>query len=90
MPRLRELRRALERMEDFLPRAKKSVSLRLDADVLDWFKSRGRGGQTRMNAVLKACKEARAEADRVGSVGRRVLRVGQVVCERGEGGAGGE
>lgn len=57
-----ELSRAvLVRMEDFLPRTKKSVSLRLDADVLDWFKSQGRGWQTRMNAVLKAYMEARAQ-----------------------------
>jgi len=37
---------------------KASISLRLDADVLDWFKSQGRGYQTRMNAVLKAFKDA--------------------------------
>ncbi len=37
---------------------KASVSLRLDADVLDWFKSQGRGYQTRMNAVLRAFKDA--------------------------------
>ena len=37
---------------------KTSVSLRIDVDVLDWFKSRGIGYQTRMNAVLRAFKEA--------------------------------
>jgi uncharacterized protein (DUF4415 family) len=37
---------------------KASVSLRLDADVLEWFKSHGRGYQTRMNAVLRAFKDA--------------------------------
>jgi uncharacterized protein (DUF4415 family) len=37
---------------------KASISLRLDADVLAWFKSRGRGYQTRMNAVLRAFKDA--------------------------------
>ena len=37
---------------------KASISLRLDADVLEWFKARGRGYQTRMNAVLRAFKEA--------------------------------
>jgi uncharacterized protein (DUF4415 family) len=37
---------------------KASISLRLDADVLDWFKSQGRGYQTRMNAVLRAFKDA--------------------------------
>ena len=36
-----------------LPKAKKSVSLRLDPDVLDWFKGRGLGYQTRINAVLR-------------------------------------
>jgi uncharacterized protein (DUF4415 family) len=37
---------------------KASVSLRIDVDVLEWFKSRGRGYQTRINAVLRAFKEA--------------------------------
>jgi uncharacterized protein (DUF4415 family) len=37
---------------------KASVSLRIDADVLEWFKSAGAGYQTRMNAVLRAFKEA--------------------------------
>jgi len=37
---------------------KASVSLRIDADVLEWFKSSGAGYQTRMNAVLRAFKEA--------------------------------
>lgn len=33
---------------------KRPVSLRLDADVVDWFQGRGEGYQTRMNAVLRA------------------------------------
>jgi uncharacterized protein (DUF4415 family) len=37
---------------------KASVSLRIDADVLDWFKAQGPGYQTRMNAVLRAFKDA--------------------------------
>jgi uncharacterized protein (DUF4415 family) len=37
---------------------KASVSLRIDADVLAWFKSQGAGYQTRMNAVLRAFKDA--------------------------------
>jgi uncharacterized protein (DUF4415 family) len=32
---------------------KKSISLRLDADVLEWFKSKGSGYQTAMNRVLR-------------------------------------
>jgi uncharacterized protein (DUF4415 family) len=37
---------------------KASVSLRIDADVLDWFRSSGSGYQTKINAVLRAFKEA--------------------------------
>lgn len=37
---------------------KASISLRLDADVLAWFKAQGPGYQTRMNAVLRAFKDA--------------------------------
>jgi uncharacterized protein (DUF4415 family) len=36
-----------------MPHTKKAVSIRLDEDVLTWFKSQGRGYQTRMNAVLR-------------------------------------
>ena len=38
--------------------SKRSISLRVDADVLAWFQAQGSGYQTRMNAVLKAFKEA--------------------------------
>lgn len=38
--------------------AKRSISLRVDADVLAWFQAQGPGYQTRMNAVLKAFKDA--------------------------------
>lgn len=37
---------------------KRSVSLRVDADVLSWFKAQGPGYQTRINAVLKAFRDA--------------------------------
>lgn len=37
---------------------KAAISLRLDADVLNWFKSEGAGYQTRINAVLRAYMEA--------------------------------
>lgn len=33
--------------------AKKQVTLRLDADVLDWLKTQGRVYQTRINALLR-------------------------------------
>ena len=38
--------------------SKTSISLRVDADVLDWFNAQGRGYQTRINAVLRAFKDA--------------------------------
>ena len=38
-------------------RRKVHTGLRIDADVLDWFKARGRGWQTRMNAVLRTYYE---------------------------------
>ena len=37
---------------------KASIALRLDADVLEWFKAQGSGYQTRINAVLRAFKDA--------------------------------
>ena len=37
---------------------KAAISLRLDAEVLDWFKAQGPGYQTRINAILKAYKDA--------------------------------
>ena len=38
-------------------RRKVHTGLRIDADVLDWFKAHGRGWQTRMNAVLRSYYE---------------------------------
>ena len=37
---------------------KTQVTLRIDEDVLTWFKKQGRGYQTRINSLLKAYKEA--------------------------------
>jgi uncharacterized protein (DUF4415 family) len=36
---------------------KSSVTVRLDSDMVAWFKSQGKGYQTRMNAVLRAFYE---------------------------------
>ena len=35
-------------------RTKDNISLRVDHDVLEWFREQGRGYQTRINAVLRA------------------------------------
>jgi uncharacterized protein (DUF4415 family) len=45
-----------------LPQGKTSVHLRLDSDVVEWFKAAGRGHLTRMNAVLRAYVEAHKKA----------------------------
>jgi uncharacterized protein (DUF4415 family) len=37
---------------------KASVSLRIDQDVLDWFKAQGPGYQTRINMILRAFRDA--------------------------------
>ncbi|MBF0537620.1 MAG: BrnA antitoxin family protein [Nitrospirae bacterium] len=41
-----------------MPKTKEMVTLRLDHDVLKWFKHDGRGYQTCINAVLRAFVEA--------------------------------
>ncbi len=40
------------------PETKQLTSLRIDPDVLIWFKAQGKGYQTRMNAVLRAYVKA--------------------------------
>lgn len=55
--------------QDFLPppselvfkAPKKTTTIRLDADVLEWFKSMGKGYQTKINAVLRAYKAAHGD-----------------------------
>ena len=41
-----------------IPDVKKAISLRVDQEVLDFFKSQGKGYQTRINAVLRSYMEA--------------------------------
>ena len=36
------------------PQPKEAISLRVDGDVLDWFRKQGPRYQTRMNAVLRS------------------------------------
>ena len=44
-----------------LPSKKEQIALRVDADVIHWFRSQGAGWQTRMNAVLTAYCKALAQ-----------------------------
>ena len=40
------------------PPAKKQLTIRLDADVLDWLRRNGRGYQTRINRILRVVMES--------------------------------
>lgn len=43
------------------PQPKQAISLRIDQDILSWFRDRGPGYQTRMNAVLRAFVDAQGK-----------------------------
>ncbi|HEU4625368.1 MAG TPA: BrnA antitoxin family protein [Steroidobacteraceae bacterium] len=43
-------------LEDWEP--KEQITLRIDADVLAWFRAQGKGYQTRINRLLRAYMEA--------------------------------
>ena len=45
-------------LEVVMPERKQSISLRVDSDVLAYFKSFGKGYQTRMNAILRTYMQA--------------------------------
>ena len=40
--------------------SKELISLRIDQDVIEWFKAQGSGYQTRINSVLRAFRDASA------------------------------
>src|SRR5579872_1123200 len=44
-----------------VPTRKKAISIRVDEDVLDYFKSQGEGYQRRMNAVLRSYMQQKAK-----------------------------
>jgi uncharacterized protein (DUF4415 family) len=46
-----------------LPERKVPISLRMDREVVEWFKASGRGYQSRMNALLKAYVRAQEKAE---------------------------
>jgi uncharacterized protein (DUF4415 family) len=47
-----------------MPPHKRDIHIRIDEDVLDWFRRAGRGYQTRINNVLRAFMESRKRAPR--------------------------
>jgi uncharacterized protein (DUF4415 family) len=44
-----------------LPPRKAPINLRIDEDILDWFRKTGKGYQTRINSVLRAFVESRRD-----------------------------
>jgi uncharacterized protein (DUF4415 family) len=46
------------------PPPKEAISIRIDRDVLEWFRDQGPRYQTRMNAVLRSYMVARTRPDR--------------------------
>ena len=51
--------RKAKRGRPFADVTKTSISLRLDPDVLEYFRATGRGWQTRINSILREAMEAR-------------------------------
>ena len=49
------------------PAGKTMISIRVDSDVLDWYRSHAHRYQTLINAVLRGYKEARELEERTGS-----------------------
>ena len=57
-----------QRVELQMPQPKKGIYIRLDTDIIDWLKSKDKGYQTRMNAMLRELM--RSEKEQRGSRGR--------------------
>ena len=57
-----------QRVELQMPQPKKGIYIRLDTDIIDWLKSKGKGYQTRMNAMLRELM--RSEKEQRGRRGR--------------------
>ncbi|MGE3729530.1 MAG: BrnA antitoxin family protein [Lysobacterales bacterium] len=55
---VQELRAKRGRPAKAAGECKELIALRLDKEVLEWFRAQGHGWQTRMNAVLKAFRDA--------------------------------
>ena len=51
----------MSKLEIAWPRHKQPVNLRIDSDIIDWFREGGAGYQTRMNAVLRAFVDAQSK-----------------------------
>jgi uncharacterized protein (DUF4415 family) len=48
----------LEKATTAWPPVKKQLTIRIDADVLEWLKGHGKGYQTRINRILRVVMES--------------------------------
>jgi len=62
IPEIRDWSRAV--VGKFYRPIKKSVTIRLDADVIAWLKAQGRGYQTRINKLLRVAMESKSRRRR--------------------------
>lgn len=54
IPRLpREWGRSAKRFDEVFKPRKQAISLRIDADLLEWLKAGGEGWQTRINSMIR-------------------------------------
>jgi uncharacterized protein (DUF4415 family) len=56
------------------PARKKMLSIRLDEDVVEWFKAQGQGYQSRINAVLGVCQKISGNCRQDQGVGHEYCR----------------
>jgi uncharacterized protein (DUF4415 family) len=55
--------RAVHRRNFVVIPRKKQLTLRIDSDVVDWYKKQGRGYQTRINSLLRAYMKEHTKRD---------------------------
>ena len=56
------------------PPEKKQLTVRIDADVITWLKSQGKGYQTRLNRILRVAMESHAKSSSRRSSGSQERR----------------
>jgi uncharacterized protein (DUF4415 family) len=56
------------------PPEKKQLTIRIDADVIAWLKSQGKGYQTRLNRILRVAMESHTKTSARRSSGNQARR----------------
>lgn len=44
-----------------LPKNKRQITLRIDDDIIEWFQKKGKGYQTKINAILRSYVDAHSK-----------------------------